>query len=98
MIVEIECIANPPGVEGQPYKHIEAAIQLIEESGLKYEVEPLGTTIEGDPDELWPLMQRVHEACLESGANSLVSVIKVQQTRAERPQPTIDSLTGKFRS
>ena len=46
MIVEIECLANPPGVPDNRYRHIEAAIAVIEGSGLKYEVEALGTTVE----------------------------------------------------
>ncbi|MGE5597376.1 MAG: MTH1187 family thiamine-binding protein [Hyphomicrobiales bacterium] len=98
MIVEIECLANPPGTESNPYEHIEAAIRVIQESGLKYEVGALGSTVEGEPDELWPLVRRVHEACLKAGARGLVSVIKVEQTRDDVAQPTIEGLTGKFRS
>jgi uncharacterized protein YqgV (UPF0045/DUF77 family) len=98
MIVEIECLANPPGTPDSPYKHIEAAIALIQASGLRYEVDALGTTIEGEPDELWPLLRRVHEATLEAGAGSVVSVIKAAQTGSGRAPATMDSLTGKFRS
>ena len=97
MIVEIECLANPPGVADDRYRHIEAAIAVIEASGLKYEVEALGTTVEGEPDQLWPLLRRVHEACLEAGADSVVTVIKVAQTSSRIAPATIDSLTGKFR-
>lgn len=97
MIMEIECLANPPGTPDSRYRHIEAAIAVIEQSGLHYEVDALGTTVEGDPDQLWPLLRRVHEACLESGADSLVTVVKVAQTSPRLPQSTIASLTGKFR-
>jgi len=96
MIVEIECLATPPGTPDNPYAHVEAAIAVIQESGLKYEVSALGTTFEGEPEEVWPVVRRVHEACLQAGAMSVVSVIKAfQSTRAEAP--TMDSLTGKFR-
>ena len=44
MIVEIQCLAFPPGVEGDTYRHIEAAIRVIQRSGLAYEVGALGTT------------------------------------------------------
>ena len=97
MIVEIECLANPPGDADDRYRHIEAAIAVIEGSGLRYEVEALGTTVEGEPDQLWPLLRRVHEACLEAGADSVVTVVKLAQTSSRVPQSTIDSLTGKFR-
>jgi uncharacterized protein YqgV (UPF0045/DUF77 family) len=98
MLMEIECLANPPGTPDDRYRHIEAAIAVIESSGLLYEVDALGTTIEGEPDQLWPLLRRVHEACLEAGADSLVTVVKVAQTSPRLPQSTIASLTGKFRS
>jgi uncharacterized protein YqgV (UPF0045/DUF77 family) len=96
--MEIECLANPPGVPEDRYRHIEAAIAVIERSGLHYEVDALGTTVEGEPDQLWPLLRAVHEACLDAGADSLVTVVKVAQTSSRLPRSTIASLTGKFRA
>ncbi len=95
MIVELQCLASPAGTPADPYKHIDAAIAQVQDSGLRYEVGALGTTVEGEPDQVWPLMRRVHEACLEAGAQGLVTVIKVEQTASAGP--TIESLTGKFR-
>ena len=97
MIMEIECLANPPGTPDVRYKHIEAAIGVIQSSGLKYEVSALGTTVEGEPDDIWRLARQVHEACLVAGADSVVSVVKFAQSGEGRPQNTMDSLTGKFR-
>ena len=96
MIVELQCLASPAGTPDDPYRHIDAAIAVVQGSGLKYEVGALGTTVEGDPDEVWPLMRQVHEACLNAGAGGLVTVIKVEQA-SRVDGPTIDSLTGKFR-
>lgn len=98
MIMEIECLATPPGVADDRYRHIEAAIAVIQRSGLTYEVDALGTTIEGEPDELWPLLRAVHEACLDAGADSVVTVVKVAQTSPRLPAATMAGLTGKFRS
>ena len=96
MIVEIQCLPHPPGVEGDPYQHVEAAIAEVQGSGLPYEVGALGTTVQGDPDAVWPLVRRVHEACLRSGAAGLGTVLKVEES-STLPSPTIESLTGKFR-
>ena len=96
MIVELQCLASPAGTRDDPYRHIDAAIGVVQDSGLNYEVGALGTTVEGEPDEIWPLLRQVHEACLNAGAEGLVTVIKVEQT-ARVDGPTIDSLTGKFR-
>jgi uncharacterized protein YqgV (UPF0045/DUF77 family) len=97
VIIEIECMAHPPGTEDDRYKHIDAAIAVAQRSGLKYEVSALGTTVEGEPDEVWALARAMHEACLESGAGSLLTFVKFEQTRDVADQPTMASLTSKFR-
>ena len=97
MIVEVQCLPNPPGVKSDRYRHVEAAIVEVQQSGLVYEVGALGTTVEGDPDVVWPLVRSMHEACLRAGAEGLVTVVKVEQTTGGE-SPTIRSLTGKFRS
>lgn len=97
MIAEIQCLARPAGTETEPYLHIEAAIHIVETSGLHYEVSALGTTVEGEPDEIWALLRRVHEAPLRSGSDGLVTVIKVAESREGVPQATMGGLTAKFR-
>jgi uncharacterized protein YqgV (UPF0045/DUF77 family) len=97
MLLEIQCVSSPLGIEGDYYMHIEAAIAVIEQSGLTYEVGALGTTVEGEPDQIWALSRAVHEATLLSGADSCVSIIKVAQSRLVEDSATIDSLTSKFR-
>ena len=61
------------------------------------EVGPLGTSVEGEPDQLWPLVRRAHEAVIASGADGLVSVIKVAQSGDPARASTMDDLVGKFR-
>lgn len=98
MIVEIECLPTPPGTPEVQFEHVESAIAVIQASGLSYEVGALGTTVEGDPDALWALLRRVHEACLESGAESVVSVIKVGQRAVDDGAPWMEGLTAPFRN
>ena len=96
MILDIEVLPRPVGTSEQRYAHVETAIAVIQASGLHFEVHALGTTVEGDPAAVWDLARRIHEATLHSGAESVVTVAKFQQSRAEDP-PTMDSLTAKFR-
>ena len=98
MIVEIQCLPSPAGLVADPYRHIEATIGVVERSGLKYEVGALGTTFEGDPEAVWLVARRAHEACLAAGANTLVTVLKVFEAAPALPSATIESLTGKFRA
>ena len=98
MIMEIQCLANPSGTPENKYAHVEAAIAVIQESGLKYEVDALGTTVEGDPDTIWSLGRAVHEACLNAGANSLVTVVDSVPSWVARlaPASTQPSWTPPF--
>ena len=97
MIVEIQCLPSPAGTSAQRYAHVEAAIAVLQASGLPMEVGPLGTSVEGEPDQLWPLVRRAHEAVIASGADGLVSVIKVAQSGDPARASTMDDLVGKFR-
>ena len=96
MIVEVQCLPVPSGTAASRWAHVEAAIAVIERAGLRYEVGPLGTSVEGSPDELWPLLRAVHEACLTAGATSVVTIIKAVQ-QAGSAALSIDDLVGKFR-
>lgn len=98
MIAEIQCVAQPAGTPDDRYAHIDAAIAVLRGSGLRHEVGALGTTVEGEPEELWPLLRRVHEACLAAGADSVVSVVKLAQTAPGGPPVGMDALTAAHRS
>lgn len=98
MLAEIQVLPNPPGSADNYYEHVEAAIAVLQSSGLKWEVDALGTTLEGDPDTVWATLRAAHEAVLAAGADSLVTVVKLAQSGDARPDSTIDSLTGKFRA
>ena len=92
VIAEIQVAPSPPGTTENPHAHVEAAIAVIQGSGLRYEVGALGTTLEGDADEVWATLRAVHEAMLAAGATGGLSHIKVASVNR-----TMDSLTHKFR-
>jgi uncharacterized protein (TIGR00106 family) len=96
VIAEIQVIPRPAGTAADRYKHVDAAIGVIQASGLKYEVHGMGTVIEGPPEKIWPLLQAVHQATLEAGAERTLSVIKVS-SGAEAGGPRVEDLVRKFR-
>ncbi len=99
MIAELQCLPTPSGTPDDLHAHVEAAIVVIQRSGLTYEVGPLGTSIEGPADAVWTVLRQAHSACLAAGADRIVSVIKVYEGSDEgTPQATtMDRLTRKFR-
>lgn len=96
MIAEIQVVPRPVGTVNDRYRHVDAAIAVIQASGLKYEVHGMGTVIEGPPEKIWPLLQAVHQATLQAGAERTLSIIKVS-SGAEAGGPRVDDLVRKFR-
>ena len=96
MIAEIQVIPRPVGTASDRYKHVDAAIAVIQASGLRYEVHGMGTVIEGPADKVWPLLQAVHQATLESGSERTLSIIKVSGS-LQAGGPTVQELVRKFR-
>ena len=92
MIAEIQVAPSPAGTEDDPHAYVEAAIAVIQASGLRCEVGALGTTLEGEPDQVWATLRAAHEAMLAAGATSGISHVKVASVNR-----TIESLTAKFR-
>jgi uncharacterized protein YqgV (UPF0045/DUF77 family) len=74
---------------------VDRAIEAIIASGLKYEVGPLETTIEGPFDAAWDAAKAAHLACIEAGAAHVVTIIKVAD--GAHGGMTIEEKTGKWR-
>lgn len=96
MIVEIQVIPRPAGTPDEPYRHVEAAIAVISAAAVTFEVGALGTTFEATPDEAWRISREAHDACLQAGADTVTTLVKMAATATDRG-PTIAELTGKFR-
>ncbi|GAB4550818.1 MAG: thiamine-binding protein [Anaerolineae bacterium] len=60
-----------------PYPVVDRAIAAIQASGLKYQVCPLETVLEGTWDECMKAAQAAHEACFTSGVQRAVTIIKI---------------------
>jgi len=92
VIAEIQVAPSPPGTADNAHAYVEAAIAVLQRSGLHCEVGALGTTVEGDADAVWDTLRAAHEAMLIAGANGGLSHIKIASV-----QRTMGSLTAKFR-
>jgi len=77
------------------FKIVDRAIGVIQASGVKYEVGPLETTMEGDDlDRLIEVAKAAHRACFEAGASKVVTIIKIADAVEGT---TIESKVGKYR-
>ena len=92
VIAEIQVAPSPPGTPDDPHAYVEAAIAVIQGSGLRHEVGALGTTLEGDADAVWATLRAAHEAMVAAGATGGISHVKVATV-----DRTMASLTAKVR-
>ena len=59
------------------YSIVDRAIEVIAASGVKYEVGPMETVMEGPLDKLLEVAKAAHLACFEAGAEKVVTLIKI---------------------
>ncbi|AOH56100.1 thiamine-binding protein [Peribacillus muralis] len=74
---------------------VDEAIKIIDESGVKYEVHPLETTMEGELAQLFAVIEKMNERMIELGSPNVISQVKILY------QPsgiTMDTLTEKYRA
>jgi uncharacterized protein (TIGR00106 family) len=92
-LVSIQIIPKTKNGENViPY--VDEAIRIIDESGIKYEVHPLETTMEGELDQIFTVIKKMNDKMIEIGSSNVISQIKVLY------QPdgiTMDTLTEKYK-
>ncbi len=71
-----------PLVEGSIRPYIDRAIEEIKKCGLKYEVDALGTTVEGNLDQLLDCIKRCHQAVLEASANRVITEVRIDEKKS----------------
>ncbi|KWW20066.1 MULTISPECIES: thiamine-binding protein [Bacillaceae] len=74
---------------------VDEAIKIIDESGVKYEVHPLETTMEGELSQLFAVIEKMNQRMIELGSPNVISQVKILY------QPsgiTMDTLTEKYRA
>ena len=74
---------------------VDRAIEVIAASGVKYEVGPMETVMEGPLDTLLEVAKSAHRACFEAGAARVVTIIKIGDSASGT---TIEEKVGKYRA
>jgi len=80
--------------EERIYPVVDKVIELIEKSGVKYEVGPMETTMEGELDVLLDIVKQAQFICVEEGASRVVSMVKIDY---KHEGVTMDEKVGKYR-
>lgn len=59
------------------YPVVDKVIEYIQSTGVKYEVGPMETTMEGELDMLLDIVKKAQEICVQEGAQRVVSIVKI---------------------
>ena len=82
-------------------QYVARAIKILEqEQGIKYEITPMGTVVEGDIDRILAVVKRMHEAVLGEEVARVVTTVKVDDRR-DKPltmKGKLDSVRRKLQA
>mgnify|MGYP000868875660 FL=1 len=92
-IVNVSLQVLPSVPQENIYPVVDKVIELIRDSGVKYIVGPMETTMEGEFDTLMEIVKKAQTVCCEAGAKRVISVVKIDY----RPEGvTIEEKIGKY--
>jgi uncharacterized protein (TIGR00106 family) len=80
MIVEVSVVPVGTG-ETSVSSYVKAAIKVIEETDLDYEINSMGTCVQGEWDEIFSTLKAVHEELVKMGCNRIVTTVKIDDRR-----------------
>jgi uncharacterized protein YqgV (UPF0045/DUF77 family) len=80
--------------EEKLYQVIDKVIAYIASCGIRYEVGPMETTLEGELDDLLVIVKKAQEICIEQGASRVISLVKIDY---KKTGVTIDEKVGKYK-
>lgn len=79
MVVAEFSVIPLSGVEMRPY--VDAAIDALKRSGLKFEVGALATTLEGELDQVLDAVKEAHRAVMRQGSERVITELRIDESR-----------------
>jgi len=84
----------PKSTADNTYALVDKAIEVVQRFGVKYEVGPLETVMEGELERLLEIVKQAQEACIAAGAAEVMTFVKIHY----RPEGvSMDAKVAKYR-
>ncbi len=77
-----------------PYPVVDRAIAAIKATGIKHQVCPMETVMEGTLDECLSAARAAHDACMDAGVPKALTIVKISDGIGGS---TIDDKLAKYR-
>lgn len=80
--------------EQNAYPIIDKAIEVVQNSGVRYKVQPFSTIMEGELSRLIEIVLEAKDAALDAGAEELILNVQIHLKKAE--SVSFEEKTEKF--
>lgn len=84
----------PKATGKEIYPIIDKAIEVIQQSGMKYKVCPFETVMEGPYEKLLSIVEDAQQACFKAGAEEVIVFMKIQ--RRPNADVFLEEKIGKY--
>ncbi len=97
MLVEFSIV--PVGVGSSIGNQLARVLKIVDESRLPYKINPMGTVIEGQWDDIMRLIKKCHKAVMKDGERALTTISiddrKGKPNRIDEKVKSIERRLGK---
>jgi uncharacterized protein (TIGR00106 family) len=97
MLTEFSII--PIGIGSSVGEQIAEVLKIVDASGLPYRINPMGTVVEGEWDDIMKLIKKCHETVLNTGERVITAISiddrKGKPNRIEEKIKSIERRLGK---
>ena len=97
MLAEFSIV--PVGVGSSIGDQLAEVLRIVDESGLPYKINPMGTVIEGEWDEVMKLVKKCHKTVMKNGERAVTTISiddrKGKPNRIEAKVKSIERRLGK---
>jgi len=91
-MVLLEFSMSPLGKSESVGKYVSRSLEIIDQSGVEYRLNPMGTVLEGEWDDVMDVVRKCYE-CMRKDCNRISCTIKVDYRKGKNGR-----LSGKVAS
>lgn len=97
MLAEFSIV--PVGIGSSIGDKLAEVLKIVDESGLPYKINPMGTVVEGEWEQVMSLIKRCHDAVMKSGERAVTTISiddrKGKPNRIDEKVKSIEKRIGK---
>ena len=97
MLIEFSII--PVGVGSSIGDQLAEVLKIVDASGLPYKINPMGTVVEGEWDEVMKLVKKCHMTVMKTGERAITTISiddrKGKPNRLDEKVKSIEKRIGK---